>query len=346
MSNLDNQAATSIKYHPYYYAMYSLNPNSSYSHKEAEALARCREDIKKAIGAKDGQVIFVSNASEAARILYQRVTTIGDVLDYSLKEHDCVWQYMDDDWVDIGGITAGSVWCMAVNNITGEVFPLNEIREEIGNKVFLISDCNAAIGKIDIAENVTPYVDALFFSGLKIHGPHGIGCMWLSDRLWNTIYHTNSPTDEFSLRYGTQDVPSIMALRDAVAWACNKTRLKERRDLWFVLFKQMCGLLSKNKIDYRFVSCPNYTDAIIAIQFSGINADALQQFCASKGVLIGRGASACDSSDDSFRILKQYGLSKQDAQEVVRLSFDETTGEEDVKNFIECVMEFKEKFWV
>ena len=84
--------------------------------------------------------------------------------------------------------------------------------------------------------------------------------------------------------------------------------------------------------------------AINAIRLNGLNADALQQYCASKGVYIGVGGSACSAAHD-FRVLVDgYGLTEQEASQVIRVSFGEDSTADDVDELVAAICEYRDKF--
>ena len=89
----------------------------------------------------------------------------------------------------------------------------------------------------------------------------------------------------------------------------------------------------------------NCTLAINAIRLSGINADALQQYAASKGVYIGIGGSSCNAAGD-FRVLNAMGLTNDEAAEVIRVSFGDETSIKDVEALVSVIKEYKERFVV
>ena len=55
------------------------------------------------------------------------------------------------------------------------------------------------------------------------------------------------------------------------------------------------------------------------------------------------GGSACAEKHD-YRVLNAYGLSNDEASEVIRVSFGEDSSVEDVETLVDGIKEFKEKF--
>ena len=76
----------------------------------------------------------------------------------------------------------------------------------------------------------------------------------------------------------------------------------------------------------------------------GINADALQQYLADRGIYIGIGASACSGSHNYRVLCSGYGLSIDEAQRTIRVSFDFENTESEIDEFINAVNDFRGAF--
>ena len=146
------------------------------------------------------------------------------------------------------------------------------------------------------------------------------------------------------MKHGSISVGHVLALADAVEWACDSNRLDEA-DNWYIrLFDCLCCGLKKADIDFSVIADTKLsTFAINAIRLNGLNTDSLQQYCASKGVYIGVGGSACNATGD-FRLLNTYGLTNDEAAEVVRVSFGNETTKEDIDAFVDAIAEYKQKY--
>ena len=55
------------------------------------------------------------------------------------------------------------------------------------------------------------------------------------------------------------------------------------------------------------------------------------------------GKSAC-SEDDDFRALEYWGLTKEQAEECIRISFDPDSTTADIDDFVKAVAAFKEEY--
>lgn len=323
------------------------NPNAAYAYKERKVLMDCEERIKAAIGANDGHVLYFRCATDALEWLHRLSLVEGAWWAHSPYEHDAAVygsMAMPDqlDCVDF--------YChQLVNQLTGEIFNIKGVHEQLlqyDNVPFLICDCTAAIHHINLrAAKVYQYADAVVTSAHK-YGCPDIAFMWIDNRLFNWLGGGNDVRNQWGLKHGSISVGHVLALADAVEWACDSKRLNDMNKWYLRLFDCLyCGLKIAD-IDFSVIAdmCPS-TCSINAVRLNGLNADALQQYCASKDVYIGVGGSACNAAGD-FRVLNAYGLSNDEAAEVIRVSFGDEATKDDIDKLVNVVKEYKERFVV
>lgn len=325
------------------------NPNAAYAYEERKVLMDCEERIKAAIGAKGGHVLYFRCATDALEWL--SVATIaknpGRWFAHSPYEHDAAVygsMAMPDqcDCVDF--------YChQLVNQLTGQIHDIKAVHEQLlqyDEVPFLICDCTAAIHHISLkAAKVCQYAACICMSGHKLGCPD-IAFMWIDDRMFNWLGGGKDIRNQYSLKHGSISVGHVLALADAVEWACDSKRLNDEEKRHIRLFDCLyCGL-KKADIDFSVIAnmCPS-TYAINAIRLNGLNADSLQQYCASKGIYISAGGSACNAAGD-FRVLNAYGLSNAEAAEVIRVSFGDETTKDDINKLVSVIKEYKERFVV
>ena len=133
-------------------------------------------------------------------------------------------------------------------------------------------------------------------------------------------------------------------MTQAVEDACDKEYVMSVNKQWYTLMSDLYYLLKQDNPDVERIGDKiASTYAINAIRLPGFNADALQQYLASKQIYVSIGGSACAEKHD-YRVLNAYGLSNDEASEVIRVSFGEDSSIEDVKALVDGIKEFKEKF--
>ena len=323
-----------------------FNPNANYACKEKRLLFEAENRVKKAIGAKGGKVIFGGTSSQLIENLMNRAKR--NTVICSNYEHNSFYRYAYDSVKNINELsenianmpeTYGKMIVMwqGVNNLTGEIMPVEEIGKLCHeHDAFYICDMTAMIGHVPIPANIDQWCDCAVWSGHKLGTELGIGAMWISDRLDEWL-------NGFKL-HGTPNLAGALAMTQAVEDACDKEYVMSVNKQWYTLMSDLYYLLKQDNPDVERIGDKiASTYAINAIRLPGFNADALQQYLASKQIYVSIGGSACTEKHD-YRVLNAYGLSNDDACEVIRVSFGEDSSIEDVKALVNGIKEFKEKF--
>lgn len=325
------------------------NPNAAYAYEERKVLIDCEDRIKAAIGAKGGHVLYFRCATDALEWLWCKAVDVNGATWFARSpyEHDAAVYGPEAMPDQLYGVVF--YYHQAVNQLTGQLFDIKAVHEQLlqyDDVPFLICDCTAAIHHISLrAAKVYQYADAIVTSGHK-YGCPDIAFMWVDDRLFEWLGGGKDVRNQWGLKHGSISVGHVLALADAVEWACDMRRQDDAEAHYGDL--AICLELGLNKagINHKWIG---YVDkqiaAINAIRLNGLNADAVQQYCSSKGVYIGVGGSACNAAGD-FRVLNAYGLTNAEAAEVIRVSFSAETTIEDIDALVSVIKEYKERFVV
>ena len=239
------------------------------------------------------------------------------------------------------------VFWMGVQNLTGEVFPVKDIGHLCHKyNAFYICDATALLGHTPIEPNIDDWCDFLVLDGHKAGTELGIGCCWISDRFDKWL-------NGFKL-HGTPNLAGALAMTQAVEGACDEKSFDWKEYNWDLYTNIFYNQLSNNKIKYQIVPTSfilpkplrpfNSTCAINAIRLPGFNARALQSYLASKEIYIGLGQSSCADEADRRVLCQGYGLSEQEADEVIRISFGEDSSVDEVEALVEGIVAFREKY--
>ena len=352
MVYLDYAATTPMKFAP---VEKSELKNSHSPHavgiNSYKAIEQARKDIKQAIGFKSGIVLFGGNATSLIKLLTEAMQKEYNYLIYcSSYEHEAVYDIADIGYVEYDFEFEKSIVChMLMNNITGTVFNLNELAKLKSSDSYLFVDCTAAIGHMEFPKNFESICDAWVCSSHKFYGPQNSGILWLSDR-FASQFNIKSEKD---LSIGTLPVFNILATRDAFVKYQNPKYIQESQERFKNYWLILSELLESYDIKHKRISsieCPEYNwikwadnYAINAICFENINADALAAYLSSKEIYIGVGHSAC-AEDSDYRVLGAFGLTEQEAQNTIRVSFGEDTTEQDIVELANEIYNYKQKF--
>ena len=326
-----------------------LNPNANYAYKEKHLLSEAENKVKKAIGAKGGKVVFGGTSSQLIENLMNRAKR--NTVICSNYEHNSFYRYAYDSVKNINELSENIanmpesygkmiVMWQGVNNLTGEIFPIEEIGKLCHeHNAFYICDMTAMIGHISIPTSIDQWCDCAVWSGHKLGTELGIGGMWVSDCLDKWL-------NGFKL-HGTPNLAGALALTHAVEEACDNTNIKYRNEHWKDLYLCLGHSLIANQIKFEMVDtggCGTHCAAINAIRLPGFNARALQSYLASKQVYVGLGQASCADNADRRVLCQGYGLSEQEADEVIRISFDKNSNIEDVKALIDGIVAFRKEY--
>lgn len=217
---------------------------------------------------------------------------------------------------------------MFANNEIGTIQPIKQIAE-IAHKhnIAFHTDAVQAMGnvKIDVKELD---VDMLSMSSHKFYGPKGIGVLYVKKGInFNAII--NGGGQERNKRNGTENVANIVGMAKALELATDNIeiyneKLEKLRQTFF-------DELNKNLVKLNGHPTKRLKGNI-NISFSNIDGESLLLLLSEKGYCIST-ASACSSNSKKvFYVLKAIGLSDEEANGTVRITFGDENTVSDVKN--------------
>ena len=365
----DNAATTALspmvleKMMPYLTKVYG-NPSSLYGigQEAKNAVETARQNIAKNLGAKSAnEIYFTSGGSEsdnwALKGICQRLKAKGKKHIITSKfEHHAILHtckalekegfevtYLDvyedgivkpEDVANAIREDTAIVSIMYANNEIGTIQPIAEIgkicREK---KVLFHTDAVQAAGyvKINVEEQ---NIDLLSMTAHKIHGPKGCGLLYIRKGiLINNLIEGGA--QERNKRAGTENIAGIVgldaALQHAVDTIDERTeRLKVLRD------KLIDGLLEipKSRLNgSREKRLPNNVNMC----FEGIEGESLLLRLEMNGISASSGSACTSGSLDPSHVLLALGLPHEVAHGSTRMTFDESTTEEDIDYILEVV---------
>ncbi len=228
---------------------------------------------------------------------------------------------------------------MMVNNEIGAVEPIQEIGEFLSRnypKTLFHVDAIQAYGKLEI--NVKKmHIDLLSASGHKLHGPKGVGFLYVSDRvkIHPLIYGGGQ---QRGMRSGTENVPGEAGIGLAAEKLYknleeHRTRLYELKQRFAEGIQKIEGAHINGKYDKE--SAPH----ILSVSFAGVRSEVLLHALEDKGVYVSSG-SACSSSHPSeINTLMGIGLSREEQEGTIRFSFSIHTTKEEIDYTLEKLNE-------
>ena len=372
---LDNNATTACfpevvaAMQPYWNLAFG---NASSSHFAGRLVGRvvekARESVASALDIDQGQVFFNSGATEGNNWIFQAFADSRPVMRrvvVSTIEHKSVLNaakrlerfgfdvsflpVTSDGAVDLGAARkaiirgTGLVSVQLANNETGVIQPVRELVEMAhAAGAFFHCDAVQALGKMPFSLSELG-VDSATFSAHKIHGPKGIGILYL--RSGTSQFPFPMPLEgggqERSVRPGTLNVPGVVGLAKAMEMLPDEAALERMRILRDKFEAKLLAAIPGSCINGgRVVRLPNTTNLFLPCGSAEILMSNMPLLCVSMG-------SACNSGviEGSY-VLKAMGCPVDKINRSIRISTSVLTSTQELeqaeRTIIATVAKFQE----
>ena len=260
---------------------------------------------------------------EGFRVTYLPVDAAGRIRLDALKEALC------EDTILVS--------VMYVNNEVGTVQPIEEAVQMVkayDPQIIFHSDAVQGYGKYRIYPKRMG-IDLLSASGHKIHGPKGIGFLYIGEKVKITpiVY---GGEQQKNIRSGTENVPGIAGLGLA------SEMIYKDLDMKVALMRELKAYFIEGlkKIDRTVIhgltdegSAPH----IISAGIAGIRSEVLLHTLEEKGIYVSSG-SACASNHPAISgVLKGIGAAQEYLDATLRFSMSEFTTKEEIDYTLETL---------
>ena len=228
---------------------------------------------------------------------------------------------------------------MHVNNIFGAIQPIGKIVELLKDYPKIHFHVDGVQGVLKEKIDLT-MIDSYSISAHKFHGLKGVGVLYLKSRR-TTHNITFGGGQENGLRSGTVNVPGAVSL--AKALRLTQEKVNDVKEKHYEYKKLIVDELSA--IEHVIINSPlqnDFVDSIINISLPKIKGEAIINALNERGVMVST-TSACSSK--TFHLneaLYARGLSRENIEGSIRVSFSYETKLEEVKKFIEV---FKDEYY-
>ena len=313
------------------------NPSSQYRSGRAASVAveMARDDVA-ALLPPGGRLFFTSGATEAlnwALFCGARIKP-GGVAGSSI-EHAAALQCVDalhGGVIAVGGDGVaktpvpndlpvnGIISLMLVNNEVGTIQPVEAYAEAAHARGSLLL-CDAVQGYGRMAMPVG--ADMIAVTAHKIHGPKGIGALWVRDGIDLPPLLLGGGQEQ-GMRSGTVS-PALVAGFGAAAKLATERMEADAAHvarLWDIALDEMAGWTINGSTTHRYKGNLN-------IRRAGVNATRLLSDARQIAFSLG---SACGSgSGRSSHVLRTMGVSEAEARSSIRLGWGRYTSESDLR---------------
>lgn len=353
---LDNSASTALAPEvleamlPYFQTHYG-NASSihSFGQQAKAALDRSRQQVADLVGADLNEIVLVGSGTESDNLAIKGITDAyrgkGNHIITSEFEHPAVrntcarlaqqgWRitYLpvyEDGLVRVSDVAAALtnetllVTIMQANNEVGTLQPIAEIGQVVKEHraqhkyLFFHTDAVQSAGKISIDVKALG-VDLLSLSAHKIHGPKGVGALYVRKGVRVTSQITGG-RHERERRAGTENIPGIVGLGAAAVLAqAHLSDFAQIATLRDYFEQQVALLIPEIKFNGdRTHRLPN----IANISFSYVEGEGLLIALDLKGVAVSTGSACSSGATEPSPVLMAMGLSREMVRGSIRFSF-------------------------
>ena len=365
MIYLDNNATTRVAPEvveamlPYLKDFYG-NPSSMYEFaRQAETeIERARTALAALLGADPGEIVFTSCGTESdntaiwaalranpdkrhiitTRVEHAAVKNLGTFLSkngYRVTfvpvdgkgrlDRDYLLDHLSDD--------TAIVSVMWANNETGVIFPVEEIAAQVREKGAVFhTDAVQAVGKIpiDLDQNA---IDMLSLSGHKLHGPKGIGALYVRKGTRFSPFLIGGH-QEGGRRGGTENVASIAGLGRASELAAANmheevSRVRALRDaLETGILERVPNAIVNGDRDNRLPNTAN-------ISFEYIEGESILLMLDALGICASSGSACTSGSLEPSHVLRAMGVPFTAAHGSIRFSLSTFNTREEIDHVVE-----------
>ncbi len=346
----------------YYVNSEAIYPSGMEVHNLME---KSRSQIARLLNVLPKEIIFTSGGSEANNLAIKgtalKRAEIGKHIITSAVEHSsvinsCRWleKYFGFEITYLPVTPNGSidpaelrkamrpdtilVSLMLVNNESGAINPLDEIRETVKkhHNCYLHVDCVQALGKQDID---LKDVDLASFSAHKINGLKGSGFLVAKQHV-QLAELISGGQQENHLRGGTANSPANIVLAKTVRLALEKRQQQgdKIRELHDYLYQQL------KMIDKVVINSPeNGTPYLINFSALTVTSQVMMNALAQRGFEVSA-QSTCDSNDAFSKVIAAMYDEPDRLKGTIRISLGYEHTREDIDALLRAIREVIEAY--
>ena len=340
---------------------YFANPSSLHSAgmKVEDKIENSRKIIADFIGAKQKEIYFTSGGTESNNIFIngaiKKNKRIGNRIITTLQEHPAVGEvfanyekegyeviYLGSDSygrVNLNELEAAVdektalVSIMHVNNELGTINNILEVSKIIKSKnpkTLFHVDGVQALGKLKINLRELE-VDGYSISGHKVHGPKGIGALYVKENL-NIEPSIFGGGQEKGFRSGTENTPGIFGFAKAIEVASEnfEEEYNKKHKLRNLLIREL------ECISDYIVNTPllDSVDSILNVSFLKTRGEVLLHYLEGEDIFIST-TSACSSNHKVKSNLEKLNKPLDVCEGSIRICTSYEITEEDIKVFVQ-----------
>jgi cysteine desulfurase len=342
------------------------NPSSvhRFGQRARGAIDEARAQVAALIDARDAEIVFTGSGTEADNLAILGVLRAGagsegdtprtDLVTSAIEHHailntakaldrgaHCVTLARADETgvIDLTELEAAVdertalVSVMFANNETGVLQPIPEVVRIARSKGALVhTDAVQGIGKVSISTPALD-VDLMTLSAHKIHGPKGVGALFVRGGTRMTAL-IRGGAQERNRRAGTESVAAIAGFGKAA----ELTRRRRHEDVARI------GPL-RDRLEQRLIEAGGVRRngsgprlcSTTSLSFDGVSGEDLLIALDLEGIAVSTGAACAAGSPEPSHVLKAMGLPRERVNAAIRFSLGRGTTDEEIDRTVAAV---------
>lgn len=224
---------------------------------------------------------------------------------------------------------------MHTNNEIGSLQPIGEagaLIKKINPHTLFHVDAVQGFGKARIYPKKLN-VDLLSVSGHKIHGPKGVGFLYIADKVKiQPIVHGGG--QQKNIRSGTENVPGIAGMAKAAELLYE--HLEDEVDKLYSLKEYFIKGLKKlegiqiNGVPAEAEGVRKTAPHVVSVSIQGVRSEVVLHALEDKGIYVSAGSACASNKPQTSATLKAIGLQKDLWDSTIRFSFSGYTTKEEI----------------
>ncbi len=226
---------------------------------------------------------------------------------------------------------------MFVNNEMGAVVPVEEIGRIVHEKnprTLYHVDAIQAYGKYKIYPKKMG-IDLLAVSGHKIHGPKGVGFLYINEKAKVQPFILGGGQQK-GMRSGTDNVPGIAGLGTAAKMIYQNLdeNVEHMRELKLYFAKELETL---EQVEINGPKPEQGAPHILNVSFLGVRSEVLLHSLEDMGIYVSAGSACSSHKRAGSSSLGALRLTQERKESAIRFSFCETTTKEEIDYTLEAL---------
>lgn len=219
---------------------------------------------------------------------------------------------------------------MHTNNEVGSLQPIEEIGaliKKYNPNILFHVDAVQGFGKFRIYPKKMN-IDLLAVSSHKIHGPKGVGVLYVGDKV--KIHPTSfGGGQQKGIRSGTENVPGVAGMAKAAEMVY--THLEEDVDQLYELKEYFVNGVQKiENVQVNGFTGRDSAPHVVSVSVRGVRSEVLLHALEDKGIYVSAGSACASNHPKISDTLKAMGVEKDLLDSTIRFSFSTLTTKEEI----------------